>query len=947
MGTFSGGDIDAPGVTFTGGTLALAENVTVGSGTVLNSGAALSLPSRQTITGNYTQTSGTLTVVDNGLVVTGAADFGGGAVGAGSTGNYLAGSPTTLVSATSLTVTGTQFFLPDKVVGSVAVSGNNLVLSALNDYIGGTLASLTNSGTLSGMATPVYIASTGRLGTLTNTGTISGTAYAIENLGSLGTISNSGLIDGNIASASTLTIGGGSGTTGTLRGGSIVAAGVNFSTGTLALADNIIAGSGAGTVSNTGAVLALANPVTIDGNYRQSDGTLAMGASGALLISGRASITGGEVTASLTSSANYVVGEYRTLISAGGASSYDGLNSSISGPAGLRMGTTVIGNNYLVSYANDYIGGTRNSVTNTGVISGVTTGVHVAATGSLGSLTNTGTISGSAYAIHNLGSLGLIANSGQISGNIASSSDLTLAGGSGGTFGTFTGGTIQAAHVTLTSGFLWLRDAVSGTVVNHGATVKLDSAVAVSGDYRHTGGGMVIAVSSGGTYGYLTVSGAATVTDTAITISGTGLTVGQTFTIVRATTGSYSNNTAMVIGTSGLSASLSTIGNDLEVTLRQALDVYRGLGLIGGANAANVGGALDVLALASSTSTDMQSILTTIGGLPTPTAKATAIKQLAPAQTTPSTQMGNTAALAVLGAVEQHQQTAMAYDPVSGMAAGSEGLGNRLWGQVLGGGAIRGRTAEADGFRISEFGLASGIDHQFTERALGGVALSWVRAYANGTDGSTSNSTLDSYMLTGYGTYRLGALFFDGQTGVGYNRFHQNRQIAFLDRTATADFDGMQYLLRGQAGYDLPLQGGWKVTPLAGLAYLHTISDGYTESGAGAANLAVRRQGMISLNHDLGAKLTWSVDTAIGNLRPELRAEWVHDYRQAAVTTAASLEGAGFATSTARNSPDGVQLGLAATLDGPDALGVRVEYNGEMRAKYQSHVGMAKAIWGF
>ena len=75
-----------------------------------------------------------------------------------------------------------------------------------NDYIGGSLTSLTNSGRLSGAAYGVYVASTGTLSTLTNSGTISGTDYAIYNAGSLGLVTNSGLISGSIYSSANLSI---------------------------------------------------------------------------------------------------------------------------------------------------------------------------------------------------------------------------------------------------------------------------------------------------------------------------------------------------------------------------------------------------------------------------------------------------------------------------------------------------------------------------------------------------------------------------------------------------------------------------------------------------------------------------------------------------------------------------------------------------------------------
>lgn len=830
---------------------------------------------------------------------------------------------------------------------------------------GGTIGSIVNNsgGTITGsIAGIANVSSTdfgctsncttfvGSIGAITNNGTIAGANYAIYNSGgSIGLITNSGLISGNIYSSSDLTVSGGSGTVGTLSGGGIVASGVSFTGGTLALSDNITVNSGSGTVSNFGAALDLSSAVSISGNYSQSSGTLALGTAGELVVTGAANISGGTVSASLSSTGNYLAGDSRTLVSA--SSLTNGATVSITGVTGLADSITTNGGSLLVSYLNDYIGGSLPSFANSGTLSGVATGVYVASTGSLGALSNSGTLCGTDYAIYNAGSLGLITDSGLIGGNIYSGRDLSIAGGSG-SYGTLSGGTITAPNVSLTSGDLWLLDDIAGNLISS-ATVKLSGAVSVSGSYTQSGGSLVIVTSnSGSSYGYLTVSGAATVTGTGVTISGGGLSTGETFTIVRSSaSGSYSNDTASVNGSSGLSATVSTSGDDLVITLATCSTctatstTYRTLGQTAGGNAGAIGTALDTLA-SSSISPDMQSILSTINGL-TSAAGAQAIKELAPAQSTPASQMAFTASQLASDAVARHQQTAMAFDAATGKAAGSDAYQRALWGQVLGGGAIRGGDAEADGYRMKEFGLATGVDHRIADNLMSGVALSWVRAYASGGETSARNATLDSYMLTSYGAYHLGQVFFDGQAGVGYNQFHQKRGITFLGRTATADFGGEHYHLRGRAGYDIPVGGGVTATPLAGLTFLRSVTEGYTETGAGVADLTVKRQGASNLAHDIGGKVSWSLDTGLGRLKPEVRAEWVHDYRQAAITTSGSLDGAAFASSTPRNSPDGAQIGLAATLDGTDTLSFRTEYDAELRSNYQSHTGMLKLIWGF
>jgi len=927
-------------------------------GNVVNSGY-LGLGGTVSATGGYTQTSGTLALGSSGeLVVSGAAGITGGTISAslGSTGNYLAGTTRTLVAGNDGSSYGATLTVssPAGLSTTSTVSNGDLQILYRNDYIGGSLASLTNSGTISGEAYGVYVASTGSLGTLTNTGTLSGSVAAIDNLGSLGAVVNDGLISGNISSSGPLTLASDSGTVGTLTGGTITATGVAFTGGTLALSDAVNVGA-SGTVANNGANLILSGVENITGNYSQTSGTLALGASGELVVSGTAGISGGTITTTgLSSTGNYLAGNGsgRTLVAAATGSSYGGVTVT-SNLAGLAVSGTTSGGNLLLAYNNDYIGGSLASLTNSGTISGEAYGVYVAATGSLGALTNTGTISGTSYAIYNTGSLSLITDSGSIGGDIYSSNDFSIAGGSGGTYGTLSGGTITVGSsgtgtLSLISGNLWLMDAVKGNVGNSGATVKLSSAVGIDGNYSQTGGGLLIATGNSGTsYGYLTVTGSATISNTAITISGSGLTKGQSFTIVDAgSASSYTDDTAKVSGTSGLVAKLSTSGDDLVATLIQ--NSYSSTGRSASGNAAAMGAALESLTASGTVSSGMQTILDAIDGQSSGAGQAQALKELGPSQATPAALMGFAAANLTSGAVEQHQQTAMAYAPGTGKAAGSDGHENTLWGQVMGGAATRGGTAAADGYRMKQFGLTSGVDHMFGDEVMGGMALSWVRGFTHGADGSeTSSSTLDTYQVTAYGTWRADRLFVDGQAGVGLKRFHQKREIDFLNKTATADYGGEQYLLRGQTGYDIPLKGGILVTPLGGLTFQRGVTHGYTESGADAANLTVKRQGSNSLSHDLGGKVSWTSDTQWGRLTSAIRTEWVHDYLQTAITTSGSIDGAAFTTTTPRLESDGAQIGLTFTLDTSDALSVRAEYAGELRQSYQSHVGMVKLMWGF
>ncbi|MDY0241413.1 MAG: autotransporter domain-containing protein [Rhodospirillaceae bacterium] len=440
---------------------------------------------------------------------------------------------------------------------------------------------------------------------------------------------------------------------------------------------------------------------------------------------------------------------------------------------------------------------------------------------------------------------------------------------------------------------------------------------------------------------------------------------GQTFpsgtSVVANNSGNYIQytGTAVASGTSSVLEFLTITGGSGKYILLDDIVIilmslpqgssYQQRGASSGPVGSIMGAALDRISTSSSAQAGLfqTDVLGIINALPT-AQQGRAIKQLAPTQNVPSSQMSSAAATAVLGAVEQHQQIAMAYSPGSRVATGSESHDRALWGQVLGGGARRGSTADADGYTLGSFGLAAGLDHRFTPSIMGGAALSWVRTWSQGRDDSTgSSSILDSYQLTFYGTYRIDRAFVDGQLGVGWNEFDQKRAIPFLGTTAAAQYSGQQYLAKATVGYDVPVAGNVTVTPLASLRWLRSVTDSYDETRAGAANLSVDRRGVNSLSQDLGGKVSWSLPTDFGILKPEMRLAWVHDYTRGPIATSGLIGGESFAVSVPRSSANGARIGLAASLSGNDSVSFRFDYEGELRTRYQSHTGLVKAVWGF
>jgi uncharacterized protein with beta-barrel porin domain len=971
QGTLEGGTITVPALTFSTGNISLQDNIVAnsGSGTVTNTGATLSLPGVVNVSGNYSQTGGVLAVGSSGeLLTSGTASLTGGTVRTdfSSTGNYLVGDlGQTLISATSgLTLNGATIAsgLTGLSVTGGVVNGTDLHVSYLDDYVGGNLSNLTITGTMSGPY-GVYVASTGRItnlvvngtidssqddiydggtignfvnngqlgspygvyiaagstmSSLNNGGTIGGTLDAIYNAGVLGAITNSGVISGNIYSVSALTIAGG-GSGGTLSGGIITAPGVTFTAGNLALGDAINTGSG--TVSNTGATLSLSTTVAITGNYNQTAGSLALGSSGQLAVSGTAVMNGGTVQASLSSTGNYLAGQSgRVLVSAASGSSYSGLGVNVA-LTGLDVtADTTSTKNLALVYRSDYVGGSLASLTNSGTV-GMTWGVYVASTGNLSALSNSGTISGTVDAIYNAGTLGPISNSGTINGNIASATALSISGGT--TTGTLTGGTITAPGVSFTSGHVLLKDNIvagggTGTVTNSGAALELSGTQTITGKYSQTGGSLLIDVASASNYGSLTVSGGASVTNSAIDLSGSGLAYGEVFTVVNANaTSSYTSDT---VNAGSFFAMLSQSGNNLIVRLGLPLAA---IGNSAGGDAAVMGGVLQPLEGVPS----FGPALTALGNSTT-AQQVVALQQSAPAQVGGGAELLQRAMLMtgqVDDAIQNRSQTG--------------GHGWTLWGQAMGGVAKRGADGAVQPYDISSWGLAMGADTKLHNDLVIGAALSWGLGWNNGTGVLSKNSNkVSGYQFTAYGSWSQGAWLANGQMAVGFNTYDQHRVIDVTDQTALASYNGRNYETLLDGGYAIALNG-FTLTPTASLKWLRLAAYGYSESGAGFFDLAVGHTLQDQVQSGLGVKLDTTIDTSIGVLVPQMKAVWLHDFVNGAIATDAVLSGSSFATTALRPGADGAALGAGLSLVEAGNSSVRLWYNGEFRGGYTAHTG--------
>tara|TARA_R110000824_G_scaffold155226_6_gene327755 strand:- start:46752 stop:49052 length:2301 start_codon:yes stop_codon:yes gene_type:complete len=620
--------------------------------------------------------------------------------------------------------------------------------------------------------------------------------------------------------------------------------------------------------------------------------------------------------------------------------------------------------------------GTITSLINAGSIYADPTGmngIYNPVGGTIGSITNSGTIKGSLYAISSDGTLGPIENSGLIAGNIknlGAAADLIINGGTS-VMGTITGydevsvGAINGGtrDVVFNSGKLLLNSHITVTghsVRNTGADLRVDNEITVTGNYVQTGGSLISGVNSSSNYGSLTVTGNASLSDTALVLFDIGgnMATGQTYTILNA--GGTLTATNLTSSNSGFETTYEASGQNLIVTLGNAIggssaDYYT-LGNEVNPFVGQMGLFIDVISV--SNHPDAVRFQTNV--LPAINALTDAQKKQVLFDVALGWMIfGGTNGMSAqnfIGAllsfrITNHQGTLKyASNGSSGIAAGDEVTSGAMWGQIIGGTTNRDSSSGAIGFDATSYGMVVGADFDVTDELTGGVALGWVHSSSNMAIGD-AGSDIDTYQAALYGTWTPkslgGRLNIDGQLGFGYNDYEQSRVIHAFGLRAAADYVGWQTFADVVAGYDFPLDGNLVLTPYMGLRAVHFSNDGYTEKGAGLLNVTVDDYSDNSVQHDIGVKIATSFDSSLGKVSPTLKLGWLHDYGGSPASVSGSMAGVTFSAPMSAVSENGLAIGAALDITRSDTLTLGFDYNGDLRSDYQSHTASLKATIRF
>ena len=240
-------------------------------------------------------------------------------------------------------------------------------------------------------------------------------------------------------------------------------------------------------------------------------------------------------------------------------------------------------------------------------------------------------------------------------------------------------------------------------------------------------------------------------------------------------------------------------------------------------------------------------------------------------------------------------------------------------------------------------GLAGGYEGPIdvtSGNAWAGFGLGYMRSDGV-VDARLSTMDADSFNIGVYGGWTDGPWSVAGSLAYSASSVSTERRVVFggVDETANADYWSHTIGFSGEAAYGFDLANGIKVSPLFTLDAGWSGHGGFTETGAGALNLAGASESWTRLDTGLGIAVARTFVTEGRSLTLDGRAVWEHAF--ADVVASQSLAFAGSPTGFEVHGPDAgrdrLRLGLGLSFEATNDLTLRANYTGVFSGNQQSH----------
>ena len=245
-------------------------------------------------------------------------------------------------------------------------------------------------------------------------------------------------------------------------------------------------------------------------------------------------------------------------------------------------------------------------------------------------------------------------------------------------------------------------------------------------------------------------------------------------------------------------------------------------------------------------------------------------------------------------------------------------------------------------------GFVSGMDAAIGASWRAGLATGY--AHANSSiNARRSTAEVDTYHLAAYAGGPVGALALRSGLAWSWHEIDTSRAIVFPGFTERADanYDGDTGQIFAEAA--LPFSSGrLAIEPFAGLAYVHTDTDGFVETGSSAALRSSGNTESVTFS-TLGFRAATRFDAGGLEVMPRVSVAWQHAFDSVAPGLGLSFvsSGAGFGVSSVPLAEDAalIEAGLDLGLSADATLGI--SYTGQLAGDTEDHGVRGTLLWRF
>ncbi|MEN6620140.1 MAG: autotransporter domain-containing protein [Smithella sp.] len=286
---------------------------------------------------------------------------------------------------------------------------------------------------------------------------------------------------------------------------------------------------------------------------------------------------------------------------------------------------------------------------------------------------------------------------------------------------------------------------------------------------------------------------------------------------------------------------------------------------------------------------------------------------------------------------------------VAGFLNGDDPSDTGIWTQVFGATMLQDGRNFISGYNASVSGTSIGLDRSIANNCFTGFSFALAQNVISSSD-SSAKTNAESSQGSFYGSLNTGDYYLNAILSFTYNRYDSSRHIFFgnINRTAKSSYDGQQYSGYLEGGYNFQ-QHGIMLTPLASLQYMRIQINDYTESGAGALNLASDTQRYNVLQSGLGAKIAYTMSQKDIRIIPELHVRWLYDFIADPQLTTSQFIGTGASFATRGFDPPKSSYNIGTKLNILTEYGVTfsVNYDFEIKDGFHSHSGYVNVRYEF